>query len=342
MKKKHPIDVLRDSAGSMTIGTADDKSAITGMLTFTDKLFIVKEKGIYQVQMADDFDPDRTNPSIPNAQKLVLKHGSKSEFVGRTLLLGDQLLKEIYLRNNVKRDRIMPQILELTQKLSLMNDIAREHKRQERRAIRQIEKAGVRSETDDTAFHLPQIPSLSENLTTFFINAKFALQCLLDIAYDIYGPHLKKSYFTSLIKFARDEYGKDDNFYEFLNNQKDFCENVRKIRNCLEHPKPSEKIDIHNTTMNADGEVLLPHFYVIHPDYRNEPHSVTHTFDHFFKTLMFFSEAFIGHIVGKHIDATKIKPFPIGIIGLPKNRRRYPYVEYSLGAFDGKNYIVVG
>lgn len=165
--KKRPIDVLRDSAGSMTIGTADDKSAIKGMLTFTDKLFIVTEKGLYQVQLADEIDPDRTNPSIPNAQKLVLKHGSKSELVGRTLLLGDQLLKESFLQNNIKRDRILPHILELTQKLSLMNDIVREYRRQERRAIRQIQKAETRSKKDDTIFNLPQVPHLIPAAVTF-------------------------------------------------------------------------------------------------------------------------------------------------------------------------------
>ena len=93
-QKKRPIDRLRDGAGSMTIGTADDKSAITGTITFAEKLFIVKEKGLYQVQLADEFDPDRTTISIPNAQKVVLKHGSKSEFVCRTFLLASELLKE--------------------------------------------------------------------------------------------------------------------------------------------------------------------------------------------------------------------------------------------------------
>ena len=326
----------------MTIGTADDKTPITGAVTFAEKLFIVKEKGLYQVQLADDFDPDRTNPKIPDAQKQLLKHGSKSELVCRTFLLASELLKEGYLQKNIKRDRIMPHVLDLTQKLSLMNDIVRDHKKQERRISRQIEKEGTRSKKDDTAFDLPQIPNLTENFATFFINAKFALQCLLDIARDVYGPRLKKSYFTSLIKLTKDEYGESDEFYQFLNDNKNLCEAVRQIRNCVEHPKPNKKIDIHITTLNANGDVLLPHFYFIHPEYPKEPFSVMHHFDLLFKNLMFFSETFILHIIAEHIDTTIMKPFSIGIIQLPKSRRRYPYVEYSLGAFDGTNYIIAG
>ena len=78
MPKKRPIDKLRDSALAMPIGTADDRSEITGFITVDDDLFVVKENGVYSVRLADQIDPDRTNAGVPNTNQKVLGYGSES------------------------------------------------------------------------------------------------------------------------------------------------------------------------------------------------------------------------------------------------------------------------
>src|SRR5438876_372279 len=93
MKPKRPIDAQRDSAGSMDIGT-EDEGAITEMISTPEALLIVKERGIYAVQMADQIDPHRTNPVIPNTQQRVLPIGSSNLIVVRTLLTSHALFKK--------------------------------------------------------------------------------------------------------------------------------------------------------------------------------------------------------------------------------------------------------
>src|SRR5712664_623151 len=96
MNPKRPIDALRDSAGSMDIGT-EAEGAITDLISTPQALYIVKERSVYAVQTADQIDPGRTNPVIPNTQQRVLAIGSKSPIVVRTLLTGHTLFKKTML-----------------------------------------------------------------------------------------------------------------------------------------------------------------------------------------------------------------------------------------------------
>jgi hypothetical protein len=61
MIDKRPIDRLRDGAISLEVKTPDDDSAISIMITVSDRLLVVKEKGIYEIKPADKIDPDRKN-----------------------------------------------------------------------------------------------------------------------------------------------------------------------------------------------------------------------------------------------------------------------------------------
>jgi hypothetical protein len=61
---KRPIDRKRDAGGIMEIGTPDDQSAITAIFPIGDDLFAVKERGIYEVRLADRIDPIRIERTL--------------------------------------------------------------------------------------------------------------------------------------------------------------------------------------------------------------------------------------------------------------------------------------
>ncbi len=82
---KRRIDRIRESAGSMNINVPGDDSEITGMLTLGDSLLVVKRKGIYQIKMADEIDPERTNANVPNTVQRLAAFGSDEEFIGKIL-----------------------------------------------------------------------------------------------------------------------------------------------------------------------------------------------------------------------------------------------------------------
>src|SRR5262245_15452219 len=94
---KRPIDVARDAAMSMEVGDATDTSSISEAVSLRDRLLIAKEQGIWQIHLADDIDPARTNERIPNTQQKLIARGSSDVLVGRTLLQAKRLLKKAML-----------------------------------------------------------------------------------------------------------------------------------------------------------------------------------------------------------------------------------------------------
>ncbi len=55
--EKRRIDQIRDSAGSFTIGD-DSDGAIKSFVTIGGRLYVIKEKSIYALALADDIDPE--------------------------------------------------------------------------------------------------------------------------------------------------------------------------------------------------------------------------------------------------------------------------------------------
>ena len=77
--KKRPIDKLRNGAGSFDLSTPDDDSEIKEMIKIGGRLLVVKGKGIYEIKLADEVDPERTNISTPNIIQRVFPFGSPSQ-----------------------------------------------------------------------------------------------------------------------------------------------------------------------------------------------------------------------------------------------------------------------
>ena len=74
--KQRPIDRLRDGGGSLTVNTPDDDTPIREMISTGDRLLVVKDKGVYEVTLADRIDPERTNPAVPNTIQKILPFGA--------------------------------------------------------------------------------------------------------------------------------------------------------------------------------------------------------------------------------------------------------------------------
>lgn len=69
----------------MTLGTQSDTGGIEAMCEINGSLHIILERAIYLAKLADEIDPQRTNPSIPNVNQKVLSVGTESEIVRRVL-----------------------------------------------------------------------------------------------------------------------------------------------------------------------------------------------------------------------------------------------------------------
>ena len=110
---KREIDRIRESAGLMSINVSGDDSEITGMLTLGDSLLVVKRKGIYQIKMADQIDPKRTNPNVPNTVQRFAAFGSDEEFIGKILLTAHGLFEKGHLSPKIDANAVMGHAAEI-------------------------------------------------------------------------------------------------------------------------------------------------------------------------------------------------------------------------------------
>jgi hypothetical protein len=183
---KRPIDRIRDSALSMEVGEPGERSTITEMIKIADKLHIVTGLSIYRIMLADEIDPERTNPAVPNSQQKVLQYGSESPLVCKTLLTAKQLFGEGSPFANNSSD-VIRLSFECLKDLAALSDISQ--------AFAEGEDS-VRSrllETNDQnrSLILPSTPNLESKCKEFIQKADHSLQSIFGIARLFYGANLK-------------------------------------------------------------------------------------------------------------------------------------------------------
>ena len=167
MHAKRQIDRIRESGGRIEIGTPDDPSDITAMLSIDDVLYAIKENGIYAIKLADTIDPKRTNPNIPSIQQKILTYGSESSLVGQTLLTAKQLFNEQILPDWFDCKTAIVRSLEALKDLAAMSELVDTFKQAQ---DAEITAFSIRPQTQG-ALILPSISDVEIRIKTFFQKA---------------------------------------------------------------------------------------------------------------------------------------------------------------------------
>lgn len=262
MATKRPIDLQRDSAGSMTIGSPEE-GKIDDFVQFKDRLLIVKEKAVYEVILADMVDPDRTNPGIPNAQQRVLNIGAESPILGRTLLTAKSLFRGAYLKD-IDCD------LALVRSLAAAKDAAAMQTALDLLIQKQRDIEGVVAGAKlSGGFAVPTIDNLEADVRSFIQRADHFAASTMDIARQFYGKKAKHA--DALHDLITAEYGAEDSFAKFVGEAADVLRYARDVRNAVEHPKEHEHLKIRNFRLLADGTLTPPSLELVHPKRSHAP-----------------------------------------------------------------------
>jgi hypothetical protein len=326
---KRPIDQKRDAGGVMEIGTSDDQSAITTIFPIGDDLYIVKERGIYEVKLADRIDPNRTNIAIPNTQQRVLNYGSDAPVVGRTLLTAKELFNPTYLPKNLDLTEALRLCFESLKDLAAMLDVAAALEQDRLAATRAVEhnlqKGG--------AVALPAVGKIAARCKDFVQKADHSLQSLLGIVRVFYGNHAGRQRFEGFTKLVSERYGESDPFSQFLVGVLPFLKFIRNARNCVEHPKDSQKIVARDFFPQADGTILPPTIEIIHPHASMRATPVSEFMSRVQEDLIVIVEQTIAFMCSKHLRPP-MAAFPVQIVEWPEENRWQKHVRYSYGLYD--------
>jgi len=335
MTDKRPIDRLRDGAGSLEVKTPDDDSAITGMLTFGGRLYAVKERGIYEIKLADQIDPERKNIHVPNTIQRVLPYGSAEPWVGSVLLTGHELLKKEVLNKSIDVDRAKSLVLEIAQNIASAKEVLKAFSDSQRI---EFEKYDLKIKQDRSVM-LPSVSGIANKCKEFFQKSDHALDSLFKIV-KIFYPLVSKGGWESLKKEVGKESTQIDNFTEVIENILPFLQFVRNARNCVEHPRIEQKITTTDFTISPDNQLLPPLIEVIHPKTPQPQVPVVDLMSQVVTSIVDIVEIMLAFLCNRQIQP--IAGFPVQVHEFPKNQRRTESVKYGYGIATENNIIRFG
>lgn len=240
----------RDRGGSLQIDNPDDRTGISQMFELADGLILVTGKCTYRVQVADQIDPNRTNPRLPHSfQQRLFDYGTESDLFRRTLLQSKVLFRKEFLKIDI--NRAMQLGFDALCDMAALHETAEGFVSAERAEISKAEAPLKRSAA---GMPIPAVKNVRAHCKTFMQKADHFASSLHNIV-ELYYPEAGS--WENFHKLALSKFGDDDPFCKFTAAFTPFLVLVRNARNCLEH------INLPGATtrdfeLQADGTIAPP------------------------------------------------------------------------------------
>jgi hypothetical protein len=116
-------------------------------------------------------------------------------------------------------------------------------------------------------------------------------------------------------------------FAETVRQQKTAFEFIRNTRNAVEHPKPGHEVIFDDYRLKADGAVYTPTIQIVHDDMPMPPTDIGAYFSQTSQFLLDIFESLLVNLCSLH--ATTFSGFPVFVVELEPDQRRYPHVKYA-------------
>lgn len=326
---KRAVDHLRDGAGSMSMDVPGDDSEVTGMLTFADRLMVVKRRGIYEIKMADEIDPNRTNLKAPNTLQRLSPFGSDEVFVGKILLTAYRLLQKDQLKSDIDCDAAMLHAGEIVRNVAEMRLLSDRFRAEQDEAIANFEQTIGKNRS----IVLPSIVNVDIRLREFIQKADHALQKLFDIAQLFYSD-LGKGGWTSLKARIEGEH-RVDNFDNFLRSATPYLLQIRNARNAVEHEHRDMKLVAADFTITSNNSLFPPLVEFIHPKTAFSKTPIKDFMSSTCANIVDIVEMMLVFLCARHIQSKG--SLAVHMIEVPEDRRTSPNVRFGYGIMiDGE------
>ncbi len=319
MIDKSEIDRKRNQGGTAEVGSKED-GAILEMQKIGERLFVIKERSIYEFVMADDIDPERTNIHLPNnMHKRIINQGVESEIVSRIFITAKTLFKQNLFDKKICTDNALLLSLELLQELAILQDEIQNYLKKEENVIQEYY-----SKTGSPI--IPAVEHLQTNCKTIFQKAYQIEQILIDLVVIFYPNEKglnKQSHFPKLYEFIKGKYGENDAFTEFIKSTLGFMKILIEIRNGLDHRLNT--VNVENFELLPDGNLYSPSITLSYKDVKLERESLNSLLPNVEINLISIFENISAHLCAKNAI-----PGMMGfrIVKIPEDKRRNKYVKY--------------
>lgn len=296
------------------------------MFTLEDSLLLITDKCTYQVQLADQIDPERKNPALPhNFQQKLFDHGTESDLLRRTLIQAKVMFRKEF--QNVDIAIAMRQALEAFSNLVSMKDISLAFTSAQKSALEKVE-AGDES---DRSMTVPAVGNVRDQAKTFMQKADHFGLALLKIMRLFYPA---ADNWDGLHSIVKTQYGERDNFYKVSEFATPMLRLFRDARDALEH-NPANVI-VKDFEPQPDGNIWVPSILIQHRKTNQERIALAQFMEESVTSLSMAFEMLIVHACAK-----AVKPFggiPMTIAVLSDEHQKTWHVRFAYGTYfaDGQ------
>jgi hypothetical protein len=334
---KRPIDIQRDNAVTLRIGGDDDKSSVKEFLSTQDCLYVIKQAGVFKIQLADDIDPTRTNPNIPSLSQRVLIAGYDDPIVARVLLTAKYLFDERNATVNPFVSQLFESCLVLTRQLLEVDAMTRKLEDE----IRRKEVALTEKPSATHTFSLPSIPKMEMELNNIFCLADKAKDTILAICRLQFLPaavgRVKLEALGKAVEIALQAEP------ELVTSWKEYVKNfslIRNLRNASEHPKENYRIILTDFSMQPNGRINSPLIEIQHPDIPIKIFPVIEFLAFIRNALLEQAETILVFI--RLAILVKHNPYGEWVAEFPKEERRHMFVRFYRAIHINGNWRILG
>lgn len=318
----------RDCGGRFELNNPDDGTPIKEMFTLGDALLMITEKCTYRMQVADQIDPERTNPALPhNVVQKLFDHGTRSEILCNTLILAKVMFRKEMLAIDTEKAKQLA--FEALGDLVAMDEAVQAFKEAEQGAI----EAAQRTQQQPRSSALPSVGNVRAHCKTVMQKADHFAGALLNIV-RLFYPTKKGLNWDDALALVTKLYGADDNFSKVMELVVPILKLVRNARDCLEHKLPG--VSTKDFEMQPDGTIAVP---TIEIDFRQttlQRCPAASFMDETKKALLNAFEMIVVHLCSKHVKP--VAEMPIVVAPVPEAYREAWHVRFAYGMYyaDGQ------
>lgn len=305
-----PIDARRNAGFTVQLADSDDTSRIVAMIAVDSRMHIVTGRGVYVFTLADQTDPERSNPGIPHSQQRVLHIGADSPIVGRVLLTADRLFKKSMLGSGFDDARALSQAWALTRDLAALEKMTLELTERQDRAIAEE----LAKEQAPDSLHLPAVGSPELALDAYAQKVGHAVDGLEEIS-RLFYPTLSKKWVDALEALVVERFGPSHPFSQFIANARPLLLAMRELRNAVEHPGPLKSATCYDFKLLPDGRIRPPAVDLKLPGEPRRDELLCVLMTEYADACLGISEALFAHLCNVNVKA--FGGLPVAVIQRP-------------------------
>ena len=306
--------LYRSEGGSFSVGS-DNEDHTSTLIKVNENLLCITRKNISTILLADDIDPDRSNPKIRHNVQHILPYGSDHEFVGKTLQLASVLFKEHSLMKSIDCGKGLSIAFSFLKEITSLEKVKNEYLVEEKATNSKVTSR-------DSLSQIPSLPNLEQKVKGFVTNSDHAMKSVMEMAHLFYPAIIGKGWEGRLLQEIESTFPAEESFVEFTRQLKGFTELIRNIRNKIEHPHGELKeyiFTIENYKLTPTNTLNPPFVSFTGKDYNLPKMQVSNFMDSTVSNLLIIFELLMVYL--SNLRAESFGEDKRIVVEVPENER---------------------